>query len=104
MSNHELSVLFFLQLAVILFAVRMVGALARKIGQPAVVGEMVAGILLGPSLLGWTLPNIQGHLLPAASKPIIYVVCQIGIVMYMFVVGAEFEIDIIRKRFRSALA
>ncbi|MGH9800727.1 MAG: cation:proton antiporter [Blastocatellia bacterium] len=103
MSNHELSVLFFLQLAVILFAVRMVGSLARKIGQPAVVGEMVAGILLGPSLLGWALPGVQTHLMPAASKPVIYVVCQIGIVLYMFVVGAEFEIDMIRKRFRSAL-
>lgn len=104
MSNQELSVLFFLQLAVILFAVRMFGSLAHKIGQPAVVGEMIAGVLLGPSLLGWALPHVHTHLLPAASKPVIYVVCQVGIVLYMFVVGAEFEVDIVRKRFRSALA
>lgn len=104
MSNQELSVLFFLQLAIILCAVRMLGSLARKIGQPAVVGEMVAGILLGPSLLGWTLPSLQAHLLPSASKPVIYVVCQVGIVLYMFVVGAEFEVNLIRQRLRSALA
>lgn len=104
MSNHELSVLFFLQLAVILLAVRLAGSLARKIGQPAVIGEMVAGIMLGPSLLGWAWPTVQAQLMPAASKPVIYVVCQIGIVLYMFVVGAEFELDIIRQRFRSALA
>ncbi len=104
MTNQELSVLFFLQLAVILFAVRMFGSLARKIGQPAVVGEMVAGILLGPSLLGWALPSFQTQLLPTASKPIIYVVCQVGIVLYMFVVGAEFKVDIVRKHLRSAVA
>lgn len=104
MSNQQLSVLFFLQLAVILGAVRVAGAAARKCGQPAVMGEMIAGILLGPSLLGWALPNVQAHLLPQASKPVLYVVCQIGIVLYMFVVGAEFEIDIVRKRLRSAVA
>src|ERR1051326_644312 len=65
---------------------------------------MVAGILLGPSLFGWALPGLQAHLLPPASKPVLYVVCQIGIVLYMFVTGAEFEIDIIRRRFRSAVS
>src|SRR5262245_43376470 len=104
MSNHQLSIQFFLQLAVILGTIRVVGSLARKLGQPQVVGEMIAGVLIGPSLLGWVLPGVQAQLFPAASKPIIYAVCQVGVVLYMFVVGMEFEIDLIRQRFRSAAA
>src|SRR5262245_5291542 len=57
MSNHELSVLFFLQLTIILAAVRLAGTLARKAGQPRVVGEMIAGILIGPTLLGRMFPT-----------------------------------------------
>jgi Kef-type K+ transport system membrane component KefB len=104
MSNHQLSVQFFLQLAVILSTIRVVGLLARKVGQPQVVGEMIAGVLIGPSLLGWLLPDVQAQLFPAASKPIIYAVCQVGVVLYMFVVGTEFQVDLIRQRLRSAAA
>src|SRR5262245_58697474 len=96
MSNHELSVLFFLQLTIILAAVRLAGTLARKAGQPRVVGEMIAGILIGPTLLGRMFPELHARLIPAQSKPIIYAVCQIGIVLYMFIVGLEFQIDLVR--------
>ena len=58
MSNLELSILFFLQLAVILGVCRGVGWLARKIGQPQVVGEMIAGVFLGPSLFGLLAPGV----------------------------------------------
>ena len=104
MTNHELSVLFFLQLAIILTAIRLAGTLARKAGQPRVIGEMIAGILIGPTLLGRMFPELSARLIPAQSKPIIYAVCQIGIVLYMFIVGLEFQTDLVRQRLRSAIS
>jgi Kef-type K+ transport system membrane component KefB len=102
MSDFELSVLFFLQLAVILAVVRLVGLGARKIGQPQVVGEMIAGVVLGPSLLGLVAPGVQQWLFPQESLTIIYVVAQVGVVIYMFLVGTEFQLGLIRGRMRSA--
>jgi Kef-type K+ transport system membrane component KefB len=102
MSNHQLSIQFFLQLAFILGAIRVVGWLARRAGQPQVVGEMIAGVLIGPSLLGWLFPDFHARLIPAASKPIIYAVSQVGVVLYMFVVGMEFQVSLIRQRLHSA--
>ena len=102
MSNFELSVLFFLQLAVILAVCRGVGWLARWLGQPQVVAEMIAGVMLGPSLFGWLWPEAQAWLFPPASKGILYAVSQVGLVLYMFLIGLEFDIDLIRNRWRSA--
>ncbi len=102
MSNFNLSVLFFLQLAVILATCRVVGLLARKVGQPQVVGEMIAGVLLGPSLFGLLLPGVQGQLFPQASMTILYAVAQVGVALYMFLVGLEFQASLIRNRLRSA--
>ena len=102
MSNFELSVLFFLQLTVILAVCRGVGWLARWLGQPQVVAEMIAGVMLGPSLFGWLWPEAQAWLFPPDSKGILYAVSQVGLVLYMFLVGLEFDIDLIRNRWRSA--
>lgn len=102
MSNFELSVLFFLQLAFILTVCRAVGWLAKWAGQPQVVAEMIAGVVMGPSLLGWLLPDVQAWLFPAASKGLLFAVCQVGLVLYMFLVGLEFDTDLIRNRLRSA--
>jgi len=102
-SNTELAVLFFLQLAVILGICRIVGMLARKIGQPQVVGEMIAGVLLGPSLFGLLLPNVQQHVFPkGVPMSILYASSQVGLVLYMFLIGVEFDTNLIRKRLRSA--
>lgn len=103
MTNHELSIAFFLALAAILLACRLVGYLARFVGQPQVVGEMIAGVLLGPSLLGLLLPEAQHVLFPKAVMPVIYVVAQIGLALYMFLVGLEFDVELLRKRARSAV-
>jgi Kef-type K+ transport system membrane component KefB len=65
MSSFELSVLFFLQLAIILLVCRIVGWVARWFGQPQVVGEMIAGVLLGPSLAGPALPRPAGVAFPS---------------------------------------
>lgn len=103
MTPFELSVRFFLQLAVILCVCRFVSWVATRAGQPPVVGEMIAGVLLGPSLFGLLAPQWQAMLFPPASKPILFSVAQIGLVLYMFVVGLEFRIDLVRDRMRSAL-
>ena len=104
MSNFDLSVRFFLQLTFILAICRLVGLVARKLMQPQVVAEMIAGVLMGPSLLGLMLPEVHQWLFPKASMTIIYAVSQVGLVLYMFLVGVEFQIDLLRQRFRSAAA
>ena len=104
MSNFDLSVLFFLQLAVILGTCRAVGALARSVGQPLAVGEMIAGVVLGPSLFGLVAPAWHAALFPKPSMTIIFAVAQVGIALYMFLVGVEFRVDLIRPRAPSALS
>lgn len=102
MTPFDLSVLFFLQLAVILGACRIVGIIFKKMGQSQVVSEMITGVLLGPSLLGWLSPEFSAYLFPPDSKPILFSVCQAGLVLYMFLIGVEFDVDLIKSRIRSA--
>jgi len=104
MTAFEISVRVFLQIVVILAACRLVGRLVRPLGQPQVVAEMVTGVLLGPSLFGLLAPAAQAWLFPAPTKPVIYALAQIGLVLYMFLVGLEFDLDLIRHRLRSAIA
>jgi Kef-type K+ transport system membrane component KefB len=104
MSTFHISVQFFLQLAVILCVCRIVGWLAVKIGQPQVVGEMIAGVVMGPSVFGALAPGLQAALFPPETKPVIFAVCQVGLVVYMFLVGVEFDVGLIRKRMTSAAA
>jgi Kef-type K+ transport system membrane component KefB len=95
---------FFLQLAVILLVCRLVGRVMPLIGQPVVVGEMISGILLGPSLLGLLAPSIYAALFPPLSLGVISVVSQLGLVLYMFVVGTQLHTDFIRQALRGALS
>ncbi len=104
LSTFDLSILFFLQVACILGACRVVGWLARLIHQPQVVGEMIAGVLLGPSVFGLLAPEWQVRLFPEQSKPILFAVCQIGLALYMFLVGVEFRSELLRERARSAVS
>ncbi len=89
----DTSVLFFLQLTVILAACRGVGWFAKCVGQPAVVGEMVAGVLLGPSLFGQLMPSLHAVVFPSSSMPILFGLSQLGLTLYMFVVGLDFEVN-----------
>jgi Kef-type K+ transport system membrane component KefB len=102
MSNAELSIAFFLQMFCILLACRVVGLAARYIGQPQVVGEMIAGVVLGPSLFGLFLPELQQRLFPKELAGTLYVGSQLGVGLYMFLVGVEFQTDLFRSRARSA--
>ncbi len=76
-----------LQIAVILAVCRLTGALFRRIHQPRVVGEMFAGILLGPSLLGWIAPQFSAYLFPHSSLGPLNALSQIGVIVFMFLVG-----------------
>ncbi len=89
-------------MAVILAACRLTGWVMARLGQSQVVSEMIAGVLLGPSLLGWLAPGLSAALFPAATTPVLYVVAQIGLVLYMFVVGCEFDLGQLRQRAGAA--
>ena len=103
MTTFELSVRFFLQLAVILTVCRLVAWGAVRFGQPPVVGEMIAGVVLGPSLFGYFWPHVQQSFFPPASRPILFAGAQLGLALYMFTVGLEFRMDLVKSRLRSAL-
>jgi Kef-type K+ transport system membrane component KefB len=91
------------QIVVILVAARLVGLLVRRIGQPQVVGEMLAGIALGPSILGAFAPSISGALFPPASLGFINALSQIGLLVFMFLIGLELDLKTIRERGRAAV-
>lgn len=109
MTNTQLAEQFFLQIAVILLVCRLVGAVARWFGQPQVVAEMIAGVCLGPSLLGLFFPSVQSFFFPwdrtiRDSQSYIYPVSQLGLALYMFTVGMDFRLDIVRSRWTSSMA
>lgn len=98
---------FFLGLAVILLTCRCVGLVSQRLGQPQVFGEMVAGVLLGlgPSLLGRVAPGVQHHLFPSGPANIVlYTTAQIGLVLYMFLIGLNFDVNRIKHRLSTAVA
>jgi Kef-type K+ transport system membrane component KefB len=103
MTSQQLAAHFFLQVTLILLVCRFVGGLMPRIGQPKVVGEMIAGVLLGPSLLGVLSPSLQTWLFPSQSLGALSLVSQLGLVLYMFVVGTHLQIDFIRQAYRGAL-
>jgi Kef-type K+ transport system membrane component KefB len=102
MSTAQLSAVFFLQLFFILAVCRLIGIFARRLGQPQVVGEMIAGVIMGPSLFGLLFPSWQQVIFPKESLKVLYVLAQLGVGLYMFLVGTEFKTELFRSRARSA--
>ena len=97
--------IFFLQMFVILAACRLCGwAVRRFLRQPQVIGEMIAGVILGPSLLGSVAPAVQQFLFPPESKPLLYAVAQLGIALYMFLVGIDFRSEDFKSHAKGAVA
>ena len=100
----DFSIHFFLQLAIIIITCRVVGWLGRRfLAQPQVVGEMIAGVLLGPSLFGLAFPELQSAIFPPATKNLLYTGAQLGVGLYMFLVGTTLQLDKLRSKTRSAI-
>src|SRR5947209_18460381 len=92
-----------LQLIVILLVVQMFGSLCRRIGQQWVIGEILAGLALGPSLLGALLPGVKGVLFPASALPTLQTLGDIGLVLYMFSLGARLDVHLMVRQSRTAI-
>ncbi len=102
-APSDYSIHFFLQLAVILLACRVVGwAGKRFLNQPQVVGEMIAGVVLGPSLLGLFFPDLQAAIFPKETRGVLYAGAQLGVGLYMFLVGLTLRLDHFQTKAKSA--
>ncbi len=101
-DTHEVFWKLLLAIAVVIVAARAVGALFRRFGQPQVVGEIVAGVILGPTLLGEVWPSASAYVFNEDVMPFIEVFAQIGLVFFMFLVGAELDLRLIRGRGHAA--
>jgi Kef-type K+ transport system membrane component KefB len=93
-----------LSLALIVVTARAVGELFGVIGQPAVVGEVVGGIMLGPSLLGRISPDLYVQFMPPSVAPFLSVYAQLGVILYLFLVGLELDLGVIRESGHATLA
>ena len=103
-APSDYSIHFFLQIAVILLVCRVVGWFAHRfMGQPQVVGEMIAGVILGPSLFGLFFPEYQAALFPKETRNMLYVGAQFGVGLYMFLVGTTLRLDHFQSKAKSAV-
>lgn len=99
--THPLATLI-LQIITIIIAARVFGFLLKKIGQPSVIGEIIAGILLGPSFVGMYFPEFSAFLFPKSSLPNLTFFSQIGLILFMFIVGMELDLKILKKKAHEA--
>ncbi len=94
---------FLLQIIIIVAAARLTAVLLTRLGQPAVIGEILAGILLGPTLFGWLAPGAMQFLFPVDSIRPLNAVSQVGLILFMFLVGLRLDLDHPREHRRSTL-
>lgn len=101
---HDPLTRFIAQMVSIVVVSRGLGLLLRRIGQPQVIAEIVAGIVLGPSLLGLLLPGVTATLFPPESIQTLQLVAQLGLILFMFLVGLELDLSLLRGRAHSSVA
>jgi len=92
-----------LQILTILVASRVCGVVLKRLGQPRVMGEIIAGICLGPSLLGVVLPEVRGFLFPETALPRLFFLSNVGLILFMFMIGLELDLRSLATRAKSAL-
>ncbi len=92
-----------LQIVAIIIVARVMGFMFEKINQPAVIGEMIAGIMLGPSLLGILSPKVEAFLFPTAAMDILKMLSQLGVILFMFSVGLELDLATLRRKAHAAV-
>ncbi len=100
--HHPLAILL-AQIITIIVVARFFGWVFRKIGQPSVIGEIIAGIVLGPSLLGLYFPDISIDLFPVESLGNLQFLSQIGLILFMFVIGMELDLKVLQNRAKEAI-
>ena len=100
--HHPLAILL-AQIITIIVVARFFGWVFRKIGQPSVIGEIIAGIVLGPSLLGLYFPEISVDLFPVESLGNLQFLSQIGLILFMFVIGMELDLKVLQNRAKEAI-
>jgi Kef-type K+ transport system membrane component KefB len=100
--KHPMAILL-LQILTIIFTARTFGFLFNKIGQPTVIGEILAGIFLGPSLLGMWVPEFNTFMFPKESLGNLQLLSQIGLVLFMFVIGMELDFKVLKTKTTDAL-
>ena len=100
--HHPLSILL-IQIIAVLLMVRLFGFLFKHIGQPGVIGEIVAGIVLGPSVLGYFFPDVFQALFPLESLTNLELLSQVGLVLFMFVIGMELDFSVLKNKINETL-
>jgi Kef-type K+ transport system membrane component KefB len=101
---NKLVAAVFLSIAIVLIVARLFGAVATRIGQPRVMGEVIAGLCLGPSLFGAISPNLQATFFPTDVLPALGVLANLGLIFYMFLVGLEVDRGSLKGRVAQATA
>lgn len=91
-----------LALAAVIVAGQLLGRALARLGQPPVIGEVLAGICLGPSLLGRVAPDVASFILPASIAPALGAIAQVGVILYMLMVGLDLHTQMLRERLRHA--
>ena len=100
--HHPLTTLL-IQIIAVLLMVRLFGYLFSLIGQPGVIGEIVAGIVLGPSVLGFFFPDAFHFLFPAHSLTNLELLSQVGLILFMFVIGMELDFSVLKNKINETL-